>query len=252
MLLSLSVFTLSSCLAKSVEKEINVVFMCDDEMIDSGTVTQFLNYKSPVLNDSYIPDNYKFYGWTPLKLSKVKATDENFKEEYIGAGKMVHYSDVAEYVSNSTVILRALMINKDDIPHEYHYAVIAWYDKVETTAITSAMIDNFSSKLKTYLSGQGVSDEDIDTIIIRGYTGNVGTSCGNIMNDEDVDIMLGWSSVNNVTTTGGIPEAMLLESILDLKVGVEHTRCIHRLSDSDTVKVVFDWMKTDDFRSIFA
>ena len=79
----ISIFLLSidtSCFAKAFEEEINVVFMYEDEFIGSDTVTQFKNIKSPELSDAYIPDGYKFFGWTPYDPDTVKATDENFKE----------------------------------------------------------------------------------------------------------------------------------------------------------------------------
>ena len=109
------IMTNASCAAKVFEKEINVVFMYEDEFISSDTVTQFKNIKSPELSDAYIPDGYKFFGWTPYDPDSVKATDENFKEKYIGAGKMVHWADVANYVKGETVILRSLMIDKNEM-----------------------------------------------------------------------------------------------------------------------------------------
>lgn len=251
-LLALSIFTLSSCAAQSLEKRINVVFMYEDEMIASGTVTQFENLKSPDLDESYIPDGYKFFGWTPLDVNKVKATDVNFKEEYIGAGKIVHYMDVEQYAVNTTVVCQAVVIDKAEIPHVYHYAVIAWYDKPATSGIDSTLMGKFETALKAYLSSEGVSEEDLATIVIRGYTGNVGTSCGKIMEDEDVDIMLGWSSRSNVTGTGGMKESMLLETIDDFQVGTDHTRCVHRLTDSETVIKVFQYIGSDACRQIFA
>ena len=79
----------SSCVVKAWEDEINVVFMYEDEIIGYDTVTQFKNIKSPELSEAYIPEGYKFFGWTPYNPDSVKATDEDFKDKYIGAGKMV-------------------------------------------------------------------------------------------------------------------------------------------------------------------
>ena len=245
------IMTNASCAAKVFEKEINVVFMYEDEFISSDTVTQFKNIKSPELSDAYIPDGYKFFGWTPYDPDSVKATDENFKEKYIGAGKMVHWADVANYVKGETVILRSLMIDKNEIPKEYHYVVIAGYDKVATSGIDANLMATFEEKLFTYLRSINVSEEDLATIVIRGYTGNVGTTCGQIMEDDDVDIMLGWGSADNVTSTGGMDPAMLLETVTGFAVGAKN-RTLHRLTENERVLTVMEWLKSDECRAIFA
>ena len=250
----ISIFILAtntSCVAKAFEDEINVVFMYEGEYIAHDTVTQFKNIKCPELDEAYIPDGYKFFGWTPLDPNTVKATDENFEEEYISAGSMVHWSDIQEYKNNSTVILNALMIDKAEIPQVYHYVVIAWYNKPATSGLDENNMATFENSLKTHLRSNGVSEEDINTIVVRGYTGNVGTSCGQIMKDEDVDIMFGWSSVNNVVNVGGMKETMLLDQVLDFQVGTEHTRSIFRLTEKETAVSVFDWMKSDACRNLF-
>ena len=181
----------------------------------------------------------------------VKATDENFKDKYIGAGKMVHWADVEEHKENSTVILKALMIDKNEIPKVYHYVVIAWYDKVATSGLDQAKMDVFQDALFTHLRSINVTEEDLNSIVIRGYTGNVGTTCGQIMEDDDVDLMFGWSSIDNVTSTGGMDPKSLLETITEYKVG-EKNRTIHRLSDKETAITVLDWMKSDACRNLFA
>ena len=246
-------FSLTSCLAGAFEKEINVVFKYEDEFIDKGTVSQFKNYKTPGLTDAYIPEGYKFFGWTPLNPDEVFATDENFKEEYIGAEKMVHWAEVEKYAVNSTVVCQALLIDKEEIPKEYHYVVIAWYDKTSTSGLSADKMETFTNSLKTYLSAEGVTEEDLNTIIIRGYTGNVGPSCGSIMEDGDVDIMFGWGSIDNVVDVGGMKEGMLLETV-SFNVtyeGAAKSRTIHRLTESETVIKVMEWMKSDECRNLF-
>ena len=244
--------TNTSCFAKAFEEEINVVFMYEDEYISHDTVTQFKNIKCPELSEAYIPDGYKFFGWTPYNPDTVKATDENFDQKYISAGGMVHWADVEEHKENSTVILKALMIDKNEIPKVYHYAVIAWYNKPATSGLNDDNMAIVENSLKTYLKNNGVSDEDINTILFRGYTGNVGTSCGQIMKDDDVDIMFGWSSVSNVTSTGGMKESMLLDQVTDFVVDAEHTRSIYRLTEKETAITVFDWLKSGACRGLFA
>ena len=163
---------------------------------------------------------------------------------------MVHWSDVEEHKENSTVILRALMIDKEEIPKVYHYVVIAWYDKVATSGLDQAKMDIFQEALFTHLRSINVSEEDLNSIVIRPYTGNVGTTCGQIMEDDDVDLMFGWSSIDNVTSTGGMDPNDLLETITEYKVG-EKNRTIHRLTDKETAITVLDWMKSDPCRNLF-
>ena len=182
----------TSCAAKAFEVELNVVFMVEDEIIGYDTVTQFKNIKSPELSEAYIPEGYKLFGWTALNPDSIRGDDPKIDEKYIGNGAMVHYDDVDEYAKNTTVILRPLMIDKAEIPVVYHYVVIAWYDKPATSGVDSVLMGRLQTSLFAYLRNNGVSEEDIATIVIRGYTGNVGTSCGQIMKDEDVDIMLAW------------------------------------------------------------
>lgn len=242
--------TNSACAAKMFETEINVVFMYEDELISTGSVHQFENLKTPELGKAYIPDGYEFFGWTPYDPNTVFATDEDFNEKYIGDGKMVHYSDVVDHVVGDTVVLKALLIDETTIPEVYHYAVIAWYNKPATSGVDEDMMKELEEKLFAYLRSINVSEEDLATIVIRGYTGNVGPTCGKIMDDRDVDIMLGWGSKSNVTSTGGMPEEMILETITEYKVG-EKNRTLHLLTQDPGVLVVYEWLQSEECRAIF-
>ncbi|MCD8209372.1 MAG: leucine-rich repeat domain-containing protein [Coprobacillus sp.] len=79
--------------------------------------------------------------------------------------------------------------------------VIAWYDKVETSGLNADYVNEIKNELSTYLATQGYTDVSIE---MRAYDGNVGPSCQAIMNDGDVDIMLGWAS--NIGSTGGMSQ----------------------------------------------
>ena len=249
LLLSLTVIVTSGCAAKMFEKEINVVFVYEGEIIGHDTVTQFKNIKTVELDEAYIPVGYKFYGWTALNPDTIRATDPNISEKYIGDGKIVHFGDVEKYAKNTTVVLRPLMIDKTEIPVVYHHVVIAWYDKVATSGIDANLMAQLENSLYNHLRSNGVSEEEIATIVIRAYTGNVGTTCGSIMEDEDVDIMLGWSSRDNLINTGGMKDDMLLETV-EFKVGTKN-RTIQRLSDKPTAVAVFEWLQSDEVANIF-
>ena len=244
------VFGLTACVADLFEEELSVVFMNEGEVVGTGSVTQYKNIKTPGLDDAYVPEGYRFYGWTVYNPDTVNPAAPDFKSTFIGGGKMLHFMDVKGHEdSKKQVELYALIVDKTLVPKEYHYAVVAWYDKEGTSGLNADKMETFNTKLTAYLKAEGVTDDDIATIVIRGYSGNVGPSCGQIMADEDVDIMLGWGSKSNVTGTGGMPESMLLESV-SYNISSK-SRHIHRLSDSESVLKVWAWMKSEDCTSIF-
>ena len=244
---------LSGCgFAKSFEEELNVVFMAEGDHIGDGTVTQFKNIKTPTIGDEYLPDaDYRFLGWTCYQEKQLDLTSpSNFKKQYIRPGAMLHYMDVAKFKDNKTVICNALIMHKDDIPRDYHYAVVAWYDKVATSGIDQNKATTLEGMVKTYLTSEGVSEEDQSTIVFRGYTGNVGASTGAIMNDDDVDIMIGWAA--NIHTTGVIPEnAVLEEATFNVPGLTTPTRYIHRLTDSVGCLKVMEYLKSDEVKNFF-
>lgn len=249
-----SVTFLSGCAAGFFEEEINVVFKNEGEIVDSGSVTQFKNYLTPSISEAYIPTDFRFLGWTPYELNELDLSSvANFKKQYIGAGRMVHYMEAKPHAVNSTVTYNALIMHKDDIPKEYHYAVVAWYDKAATSGITQANMDWVNDHLKTYLSNEGVSDEDISTVVIRGYSGNVGPTTGQILYDGDVDVMFGWGSLSNITTTGSIPEEMVQESVPFSLVynGETKNRYIHRISDNPGALKVMSFFATEEVTNYF-
>lgn len=245
---------LSGCAFKALEKEINVVFMNEGKIVESGTVTQFKNIKSPVLSDAYVPTDYRFLGWTAYSMDEMDLTDpENFKTQYIGGGRMVHYMDVKDFANNTTVVLESLIMHKDDIPQEYHYVVMAWYDKAATSGLNQEKMEPFADMVNSYLLSEGVSEEDVSTVELRGYSGNVGPTTGQILYDNDVDIMFGWGSVSNITTTGSIPEDSILETVSFPVTynGEVKNRYIHRLTDSEGAIKLMEYLKSEACASYF-
>lgn len=252
--IAMSIVALTGCAARMFEEKINVVFKNEGAIVDSGTVTQFDNIKSPMISDAYIPTDFRFLGWTAIPEEDMDySSATNFKAQYIGAGRMVHYMDVRDYAEDNTVVLNALIMHKDDIPMDYHYAVVAWYNKPGTSGITEDQIATYEESLHTYLSNQGVSDEDIATVVVRGYAGNVGPSTGEIIYDNDVDVMLGWGSLDNITTTGQFAPEDVLESV-GYEVtyqGTVKARHLHRLTDKPGALKVMEHLLLDSTRAIF-
>lgn len=252
--LLLSVGAATGCSAQMWEEKINVVFKNEGQIVDSGTVTQFDNYQSPVLDDAYIPNNYRFLGWTPYSLDDLDyGNPAHFKTQYIGGGRMVHYMDVRDFAVNTTVVLNALIMHKDDIPKEYHYAVIAWYAKSATSGLTEGKMQGFETNLRTWLTNEGVTEDDLNTLVLRPYSGNVGPTTGEIIFDNDVDIMFGWGSLNNITTTGQFAEEDILqsESFDVMYNGEVKGRHVHRLSENPGCLKVMEYLLSQECRDYF-
>ena len=208
-----SLSLLTGCMAGMFEEELTVTFATGGEVIGTGTVTQFKNIKSPVLEDGYVPKNYRFLGWTPYPEEKLDLKDPvHFKTQYIGSGRMVHYMEAKPFAKKRQVTYEALIMHKDDIPKVYHYAVVAWYDKAGTSGLNQDKMNAYEKNVKSWLANEGVSEEDINTVVFRGYAGQVGATTGQILYDDDVDIMFGWGSLSNITTTGSIPPEMVRQT----------------------------------------
>lgn len=249
--ISCSLGFLTGCsIVKSLEEELNVVFKVEGEFIESGTVTQFKNIKSPTISDAYVPTDYKFVGWTCYAENELDLNNAtNFKKQYIRGGAMVHYMDIQQFAENKTVTMQALIMDKNDIPKDYHYAVVAWYDNSKS-GLTQAKMDDFANKTKAYLASEGVSEDDINSLVFRGYQGQVGASTAAIINDDDVDLMFGWGSADNITTTGNINPAEIRISIPYVIAG--NNRHLHRISDSEGGIKLQEYLTSDDIKTYFA
>ena len=251
---TLSLGLLPGCAFKTLEEELNVVFMNEGQMVDSGTITQFKNIKSPTISDAYVPTDYRFLGWTCYQENQLDLQNAtHFKTQYIAGGRMVHYMDVKKFAVNKTVTCQALIMHKDDIPKDYHYVVLAWYDKAANSGLNQAKMDTYATMLKSYLTKEGVSEEDVKSVVVRGYSGNVGPTTGQILYDDDVDVMIGWGSANNITTTGSIPEEMIKqsESYPIFYDGAVKNRYVHRLTDTEGSLKLMEYLMSEESKNYF-
>lgn len=245
---------LSGCAAGMFEEEITVTFVNEGESVGSGVVTQFQNIKSPTIGSAYIPDDYRFVGWTAYAEQQLDLKDaSHFKTQYIAGGRMVHYMEVKPFAKNHAVTLNAIIMHKDDIPKDYHYAVLAWYDKAANSGLDQAKMDKYEGMIKSYLASEGVSQSDIDSVVVRGYAGNVGPTTGQILFDDDVDIMLGWGSLDNITTTGSIPVEMVKESVQYPITygGAVKNRYIHRLTETEGCLKLMEYLQSEESTTYF-
>ena len=117
---------------------------------------------------------------------------------------------------------------------------IAWYND-DISGLNPLVIANFETALKAYLAESGYPMAEMN-IELRSYEGDVATSCGAIMQDGDIDIMLGWGK--NIGTTGGMTSGTdFLENVGGIPMG-EKTRYIARVTDTAVTKLVFAWLQT--------
>lgn len=124
-----------------------------------------------------------------------------------------------------------------------HLLVIAWYAKTSTSGLNQDIIDRFTNKLKDYLKAIGYSEELVNSVLLRAYSGNVGPSCESIKNDGDVNLMIGWKS--NVDTTGALEFIESFPTSTEesgIKMGEAQDRWIHRLTDDELTQKVFNWI----------
>lgn len=147
-------------------------------------------------------------------------------------------------VGDDSLELYPVFDDKIEQSERVHYVKIAWYDN-SASGLTSDIIKEIKTALETYLTAEGVSATDIATIEFKAYSGKVGPSTEDINKDGDVDIMLGWGSDENITTTGKINASSLKESIKDFTIG-EKTRWVHVLSSDESVVKTMEFIRTAD------
>ncbi|MCR5742004.1 MAG: leucine-rich repeat domain-containing protein [Gammaproteobacteria bacterium] len=128
--------------------------------------------------------------------------------------------------------------------------VIAWYAKTTKSNLNQDLIDSINLSLKEYLKTQGVSDDVISKIAFKGYDGNVGPSTQALLNDGYVSLMLGWGTIENITTTGNIDIASIVKSVEDLAIK-EANRSLVMLKESDITNKIFEYLTSEDGRKLF-
>lgn len=225
----------SACsLTGKLEKDVQVYLETSDGLLGPYTVNAFTNAIVPAQE---APKGKKQLGWTDDKNWNEKDIKNVSVSENVG---LIRYDDVKNYAKKGKVTLYPVFgeITRHDI-------AIAWYDKEKTSGLNQSVMDDFTDALKAYLTEQGMNPAEMD-IVVRGYDGNVGTSCGNVMKDSDVDIMVGWAAKSNLEGTGGLKAGEdFLQNYGNITLtGAEKARYAARLGDTDLVKQVYNWILT--------
>lgn len=245
LLLPIALMSLSSCsLLQGFEDEVNVVFEYNNEIIYSDYTTQFRNVLMPTLSEKQIPVDHEFFGWTwkdPDTLS-IKDDEEGFYASFFEKEGVIHYADVADKAFNSTVTLYPVFALEADIPVEYHYLAVGWYQKTGTSGLNQERVDAWTNDLMAFLKTQGATDEDLSTVLVKGYDGNVATAGSLITKDKYVDVLIGFGK--NMTDKDGGGLTYALDAKGDIPMGGK-SRYVHLLSDKPIARAVFDWVAND-------
>ncbi len=225
----------SACsLAGKLEKDVQVYLETSGGLLGPYTVNAFNNAIVPAQE---APKGKKQLGWTDDKNWSEKDVKNVSVSENVG---LIRYDDVKNYAKKGKVTLYPVFgeITRHDI-------AIAWYAKSGTSGLNQSVMDDFTDALKAYLTEQGMNPSEMD-IVVRGYDGNVGTSCGNIMKDADIDIMIGWATRSNIEGTGGLKAGEdFLQNYGNITLtDAAKARYAARLGDTDLVKQVYNWILT--------
>ena len=226
--LCLSVFTGCS-FVKAFERDLQLIFKVNGEITGVYTVNIF---NSAVVSAPAEPEGKSFYGWSP---------QENWEElerddvTVLPNKTYIMYNDVKDFIKGEELSL-TLYATFFEIPPKD--LVVAWYRAGGVSTATGLNEDNmskFTDNMFAYLESKGYTPAEME-IVIRPYDGNVGTSCGTIKEDGDVDIMVGWAS--NIGTQGGMT---FKENVSGVLIG-EISRYAARLNDKYMTKLIFVWI----------
>ncbi len=226
---------LSACSAlEGLEKDIQVSLNVNGEIVGTYTVNSFNN---AVVDEPAAPSGKSFLGWSAH--SDWESMDIN--EALLSKNKtLLRYAEIKDFAKDGNVTLYAVF---GQIPR--HDVAIAWYNKEATSGLNQSIMDNFTTALKDFLQGKGYNVDEMD-IVVRAYDGNVGTSCGNIKADADIDIMVGWAARSNIEGTGGLIAGKdFLQNYGNITLsGAPKARYSAKLYDSDLVNTVYQWILT--------
>ena len=216
----------------ALEKDVEVTLSMDGQTWGTYTVNTFNNAVVPVPDP---PQGKVFYGWT----ADSDWQNKDAASIAVTANKgLIRYDDVKDAAKDGKITLYAVFIDapKRDL-------VVAWYDKETTSGLNQTVMDTFTTELNAYLTEQGKTPADMD-IDVRGYQGDVGTTCSAIKNDGDVDIMLGWSGKSNLNDKGGwVAGQDFLASYGGITLtNAAKARYAQRITDTELCKLVYAWI----------
>lgn len=226
--------TLSACsVVAGLENDVNITLNVNGNALDGNYVVNTFN--NAIVPVPEAPKGDVFLGWTADKDWQNKDIADVALSQNKG---LIRYDDVKDYVVDGKITLYAVFGVQPR-----HDIAVAWYDKEKTSGLNQGVMDEFLTALKAFLTTQGYTPDSMD-IVVRGYAGNVGPTCGAIMDDGDIDIMVGWAAASNIEGTGGMKRGVdFLQNYGNIKLtGASKARYTAKLSDSEVVNKVYQWI----------
>lgn len=226
--------TLSACsVVAGLENDVNITLNVNGNALDGNYVVNTFN--NAIVPVPEAPKGDVFLGWTADKDWQNKDIADVALSQNKG---LIRYDDVKDYAVDGKITLYAVFGVQPR-----HDIAVAWYDKEKTSGLNQGVMDEFLTALKAFLTTQGYTPDSMD-IVVRGYAGNVGSTCGAIMDDGDIDIMVGWAAASNIEGTGGMTRGVdFLQNYGNIKLtGAGKARYTAKLSDSEVVNKVYQWI----------
>lgn len=226
--------TLSACsVVAGLEKDVNITLNVNGNALDGNYVVNTFN--NAIVPVPEAPKGDVFLGWTADKDWQSKDIADVALSQNKG---LIRYDDVKDYAVDGKITLYAVFGVQPR-----HDIAVAWYDKEKTSGLNQGVMDEFLTALKAFLTTQGYTPDSMD-IVVRGYAGNVGPTCGAIMDDGDIDIMVGWAAASNIEGTGGMKRGVdFLQNYGNITLtGASKARYTAKLSDSEVVNKVYRWI----------
>ena len=226
--------TLSACsVVAGLENDVNITLNVNGNALDGNYVVNTFN--NAIVPVPEAPKGDVFLGWTADKDWQSKDIADVALSQNKG---LIRYDDVKDYAVDGKITLYAVFGVQPR-----HDIAVAWYDKEKTSGLNQGVMDEFLTALKAFLTTQGYTPDSMD-IVVRGYAGNVGSTCGAIMDDGDIDIMVGWAAASNIEGTGGMKRGVdFLQNYGNIKLtGASKARYTAKLSDSEVVNKVYQWI----------
>ena len=226
--------TLSACsVVAGLENDVNITLNVNGNALDGNYVVNTFN--NAIVPVPEAPKGDVFLGWTADKDWQNKDIADVALSQNRG---LIRYDDVKDYAVDGKITLYAVFGVQPR-----HDIAVAWYDKEKTSGLNQGVMDEFLTALKAFLTTQGYTPDSMD-IVVRGYAGNVGPTCGAIMDDGDIDIMVGWAAASNIEGTGGMKRGVdFLQNYGNIKLtGASKARYTAKLSDNEVVNKVYQWI----------
>ena len=226
--------TLSACsVVAGLENDVNITLNVNGNALDGNYVVNTFN--NAIVPVPEAPKGDVFLGWTADKDWQNKDIADVALSQNKG---LIRYDDVKNYAVDGKITLYAVFGVQPR-----HDIAVAWYDKEKKSGLNQGVMDEFLTALKAFLTTQGYTPDSMD-IVVRGYAGNVGPTCGAIMDDGDIDIMVGWAAASNIEGTGGMTRGVdFLQNYGNIKLtGASKARYTAKLSDSEVVNKVYRWI----------